>query len=181
MRLKSILLALATLSCVPAMATNTPTTPAMTQSQVANGGAGGLGGSATGGAGGSAVGGGATDGDTSVYVLPAPIGGSNLPAGMCQRSKYAHFAIGWNFISKADGDSHTDMDCLRLLIELERLRSQPMPKPTVQIMTETADDIRRRRELLAELQAEAKECTPPAKAKSVVAAKAAGAKDCLRR
>lgn len=179
MRLKSILLALAALSCVPAMATNTTPPPAMTQSQVANGGAGGLGGSAAGGAGGSAVGGSATDGDTSVYVLPAPVGGSNLPAGMCQRSKYAHFAIGWNFISKADGDSHTDMDCLRLLIELERLRAQPVPKPTVQIMTDTADDIRRRRELLAELQPE--RCEPPAKAKSVAAAKAAGAKDCLRR
>lgn len=108
-------------------------------------------------------------GGDNLYVLPAPISGSNLPAGMCQRSRYHHVAVVWNFVSVADGDSHTDMECLRLLAELERLKAQPLPaKPVHYTMAETPQ-----RPTHAQ-QAEAV-CPPPAKAKSVQAAKAAGA------
>ena len=116
------------------------------------------------GYGGSAVG---STGDSAFYVLPAPIGGSNLPAGMCQRSKYSHRAFVWNFVSLADGDSHTDLECLRLLIELERLRATPTPKPVVEILTAPPPSY--------SLSTSATACEPPAKAKTVSAAKKAGA------
>lgn len=121
-----------------------------------------------GGAGGTAI---APSGDTSLYVLPAPIGGSNLPAGMCQRSKYSHVAGGWNFISVANGDSHTDLECLRLLIELERLRATPMPKPVVEILTTPPPSYA----LAPPVKTGQEQCTPPARAKTVAAAKKAGA------
>ncbi len=67
-------------------------------------------------------------GDSRMYILPAPVGGSNLPAGMCQRSDYTHFAVGWNLISVATGQSHTDMECLELLGRLEAVRRTPIPR-----------------------------------------------------
>lgn len=114
---------------------------------------------ALGGAGGAAAAyawGSPGSGGNDLYVLPAPIGGANLPAGMCQRSRYHHVAVGWNLVSVADGDSHTDMECLQLLVRLEDLRRQPVPAPAVQLLTRPAV------------------CAPPAKARSVKAAKAAG-------
>ncbi len=113
------------------------------------------------GYGGTAIG---PSGDTSLYVLPAPIGGATLPAGMCQSSRYQHRAFVWNFVSLADGDSHTDLECLRLLAELERLRATPMPKPVVEILTAPSYAL-----------APPAACPPPAKAKTVTAAKKAGA------
>lgn len=68
-------------------------------------------------------------GDSRMYILPAPVGGSNLPAGMCQRSSYSHFAVGWNLVSVANGQSHTDMECLELLVRLEALRRSPASAP----------------------------------------------------
>lgn len=119
---------------------------------------------ATGGAGGAAAvnltgyGPGGGYGGDNLYVLPAPIGGSNLPAGMCQRSQYRHWAVLFNAISSADGDSFTDLECLQLLMRLEDLKRQPLPRQPVALLTEAMPA-----------------CAPPAKAKSVAAAKKAGA------
>lgn len=150
----------------PATASATATAHSTSASTAAAHAAGGsVTGSVTGGAMTMSGGGG---GD-NLYVLPAPIGGSNLPAGMCQRSRYNHVALGWNLVSVAEGDSHTDMECLRLLAELERLKAQPLPvKPTHYTMADTPQ-----RPTHA-MQAEAV-CPVPAKAKSVQAARAAGA------
>lgn len=66
------------------------------------------------------------------YVLPAPVTGSNLPAGMCQTSKYEHFSIGWNFYSQAKGDSATDRQCLADILTIQKMRieaSQAKPEP----------------------------------------------------
>jgi hypothetical protein len=41
---------------------------------------------------------------------------------MCARSKYNDFAIGWNFLSVANGDSHTDMECLNAILTVQRFR-----------------------------------------------------------
>lgn len=89
----------------------------------AYGGAGGAGGQ---GHGGAASNGSMYGGDSNMYILPGPVGGSNLPAGMCQRSDYTHFAIGWNLVSVATGQSHTDLECLQLLGRLEALRRTPV-------------------------------------------------------
>jgi hypothetical protein len=115
-------------------------------------------------------------GGDNLYVLPAPISGSNLPAGMCQRSKYKHWAVIFNAISSAEGDSFTDLECLQLLMRLEDLKRQPIPvKPVAYV---TADTIAPQRPTVGQQAAEAAKvaaCEPPAKAKTVAAAKKAGA------
>ena len=73
-------------------------------------------------------------GDSRMYILPAPIHGSNLPAGMCQTSQYSHFAIGWNFVSVANGSSYTNMECLELLVRLKTLRETPIAQPSFQLI-----------------------------------------------
>jgi hypothetical protein len=119
---------------------------------------------------------GGASGDSSLYVLPAPVGGANLPAGMCQTSKYDHVAVIWNFVSVAKGDSRTDLECLQLLMRLEDLKRQPIPvKPVAYVTADSvnpADSAIRQPEKTAERQLT---CTAPAKAKTVAAAKAAGA------
>jgi len=75
-----------------------------------------------------------TGGDSNVYVLPAPISGTQMPAGMCARSDYSHWSLGWNFVSQAVGQSHTDMECLGLLVRLETVRREPLPKQRVEIL-----------------------------------------------
>ena len=138
--MKLILCIAMALASTSAFATNTPvpSNPLSTSSAASTGGTS----SATaksdalGGAGGLSSSTNAMSNDTNMYVLPAPIGGANLPAGMCQSSSYTHRAFVWNFISLADGQSHTDTECLKLLIQLEALRARPMPAPApLQIMT----------------------------------------------
>lgn len=97
------------------------------------GGNGGNGFGGHGGHGGQAVGGNASAGD--YYVLPAPIAGSNLPSGMCTRSKYNHFSIGWNFLSVANGDSHTDMECLNAILTVQKFRAEAKAEPRLPPMT----------------------------------------------
>lgn len=93
--------------------------------------------SALGGAGGTAS---SSSGfsDTSrqnFYVLPAPVGGTPLPPGMCARSKSSSFAIGWNFLSVANADSHTDMECLDLLVRVHAMRAAYVPPAAEQRLT----------------------------------------------
>lgn len=118
--MKHLLAIALALLCTAALATNKPA-PAPGSTAAASAQAGAT--ATTGG------------GDTTLYVLPGPIGGGPLPAGVCQTSSYRHVSVVFGAFSQANGDSHTDMECLKLLAELERLRATPVPRPAVEILT----------------------------------------------
>lgn len=67
--------------------------------------------------------------DSSFYVLPAPVSGASLPAGICQRSQYRHLSIGWNFYSHANGDSFTDQGCLDAILAVQKARFEAANPP----------------------------------------------------
>lgn len=99
---------------------------------------GGSGGNGFGGAASASGFGGSVSDNSNYYVLPAviPVSGGSLPAGMCQTSGYKHSSrsfllFGW---SDAEGQSHTDMDCLNAILTLQRFRAEAaMHKPEPRI------------------------------------------------
>ena len=98
--------------------------------------------------------------DTSnVYVLPAPIQGANLPAGICIDAAYSHWSGGWNFISKASGYSKTDQECLLLWFKLQGVLAQESKRPVMQPLSPLTDDEKRQLQLL-EQSKKRKEQTP---------------------
>ncbi len=95
-------------------------------------------------------------GDTRYIALPG--GGGGAPSVTCVTWRW----YGWGAYGKQD----PDLECIRLLAELERLRATPTPPPTA---------LRSLIDAPPERQAAAAEtCLPPAKAKSVAQAKRAG-------
>lgn len=144
------------LFCAAAAATDRPripTPPAMNPTANATASAG------------SATAGG---GDYSVIALPGSSAtAAPLPAGFCQVGESHAQGFVWGLYWHSDSATKIDKECLRLLTELERLRATPAPTPTVHIMTAPIAQ--------PAPAAQAVACIPPAKAKSVAAAKAAGA------
>ena len=99
-------------------------------------------------------------GDSNFYVLPAPITGGPLPAGMCQRSKYHHVSFVWSFVSVADGDSFTDLECLQVLLKIQELRAAVDARPQAPVYAST-EPVR----VIVEAPPaqSAPTCTPPSK------------------
>jgi hypothetical protein len=96
------------------------------------------GGNAFGGSASSSGYGGNVSDSSNFYVLPGPVAGSNLPASICQTSQYRHFSIGWNFLSTANGDSHTDHECLNMILTVQRFRIENASKPEPKLPQMTA-------------------------------------------
>jgi len=152
----AVLVALLLLAGV-AFATGKPpvTHPSMQQSQTAQGGAGG---NATGG---SAVGGNVS---SDAWAVALPGHGSPSYAGqfsICVRGK----GVLWNAVWSWE----PDLECVREIARVTAMAATPVPKPATYPMADNAPQ----RPTHAEQAAAA--CVPPAKAKSVTAAKAAGA------
>lgn len=126
--------------------------------------------------------------DTSnVYVLPAPIQGSNLPAGFCNDASYIHWSVVWNFISVASGHSKTDQECLSLWFKLQGVLAQESKRPVMQPLSPLTDDEKRQLQLLEEQSKKRKESgvkETPVKKKTVNKCNAPGVKktsvkDCI--
>jgi hypothetical protein len=112
----------------------------------------------------------ANGGDYSVIALPGAGAAAPLPAGMCTTGNSEAGGFLWNMVWRSTSNTHTDMECLRLLVELERLKATPMPRPMVQILTQPAASSEVEKQKVM-----ASACPPPAKAKTVAQAKASGA------
>lgn len=99
-------------------------------------------------------------GDYSVIALPG--GGAAAPSVVCVRWRW----YGWGIYGSQDADQ----ECLRLVAELERMRATPVPAAPV-----TYVSIDLPKDGAPASPADSRQtCTPPAKARSVAAAKAAG-------
>ncbi|MBE7420671.1 MAG: hypothetical protein HS128_23490 [Ideonella sp.] len=100
-------------------------------------------------------------GDYSVYALPG--GGAAAPSVVCVRWRW----YGWGIYGSQDADQ----ECLRLVAELERMRATPPPAAPV---TYVSIDLPKAGAPASPADSR-QTCTPPARARSVAAAKAAGA------
>lgn len=119
-------LALAVLASA-ALATNKPAPPPSADAQASS--------SATAAATAGPSNSSANGGDYSVIALPGAGAAAPLPAGMCTTGNSEAGGVLWNLVWRSTSNTHTDMECLKLLVELERLRAMPMPRPVVQILT----------------------------------------------
>lgn len=99
----------------------------------------GYGGAATalgGGASSTSSGGAVSDSSrSSMYVFPAPVYATPLPANLCPKGDSLAWSIGWNFFSYASSSTRTEMECLEKWVELNRVRVEVPPVAPVSFLT----------------------------------------------